>query len=247
MRKASSFESRWMYRLERVVALLQGKGFWRYPLGRETAAVATLARPPVKVVVDVGANGGQWTASARSHFPNAHFHLFEPSTECMRRLLCALGEDPAVTLNQVALGRSEGTATLFSDTSGSGLASLTRREIDHLGVHMDLTEEVRVETLDHYARSKGLTTIDVLKIDVEGHELDVLEGAAEILRRTNVVEFEFGGTDIDTRTYFRDYWRLLHPVGFTIFRISPVGLLPVTEYKEAAEDFAFTNYVAARL
>jgi FkbM family methyltransferase len=246
MRKVSTFEARWLYRLERGIALLQGKGFWRYHMDREAAAVATLAHPPVLTVVDVGANGGEWTASVRRHFPDAHFHLFEPSGECMRGLKTRFGQDPRVTLNQVALGRAAGAATLYADEAGSVMASLTQRKLGHRGIRMDFTEQVRVQTLDSYARSAGLDTIDILKIDVEGHELDVLAGAAEILERTRVVQFEFGGTNIDTRTFLRDFWQLLIDAGFTIYRIAPLGLVPVREYKETIEDFAFANYVAAR-
>jgi hypothetical protein len=85
-----------------------------------------------------------------------------------------------------------------------------------------------------------------LKIDVEGHELNVLKGAAELLssRRINFIQFEFGEADIDSRTYLRDFFDLLSD-NYDFFRIVPHGLRPIGAYSSAHEVFATINYLAA--
>ena len=45
-----------------------------------------------------------------------------------------------------------------------------------------------------------------MKIDVEGHELDVLKGFGELIKKVRLIQFEFGGTNIDSKTYLRDFW-----------------------------------------
>lgn len=53
---------------------------------------------------------------------------------------------------------------------------------------------------------------------VEGHELDVLAGAEEALKSVQLVQFEFGGCNIDTRTYFQDFFYFFQQHGFAIHR-----------------------------
>jgi hypothetical protein len=82
---------------------------------------------------------------------------------------------------------------------------------------------------------------------VEGHEFDVITGAQEMLETGSIdmVSFEFGGTNIDTRTFFRDFWYLLTRFKLRIFRITPSGYLsPIGTYNEFMEQFGATNYVA---
>jgi hypothetical protein len=86
----------------------------------------------------------------------------------------------------------------------------------------------------------------VVKLDVEGHEMDALQGAGQLLNGVRVVQFEFGICHIDTRTYFRDFWDFLTGLGFRIHRLGPNGLRALDQYSERDEVFAQTNYFAAR-
>jgi methyltransferase, FkbM family len=104
---------------------------------------------------------------------------------------------------------------------------------------------VEVTTLDYWAQEQGIRP-NLLKLDVEGHELSVLEGAYSMLRSVEVVQFEFGGCNIDSRTFFQDYYYLLKDQGFCIFRLGPRGLIPVKRYSEVDEAFTTTNYLALR-
>ena len=87
----------------------------------------------------------------------------------------------------------------------------------------------------------------MLKIDVEGHELDILYGSLYMLRneRIKMISFEFGGCNIDSRTYFQDFWYFFKENGmWSIFRIAPSGyLVPIQQYKEIYEQFCTTNFL----
>jgi FkbM family methyltransferase len=235
-------------RIERGAARAQGKGFGALSIKHEVDAIRLLVPDGVQVrtVIDVGANRGLWTEAALLAFPDAHIHAFEPAAACQAELEGRYARVPRVTLNSTALGAVAGEGVLHSDAPGGGPASLTLRQLDHVGLTMDLEEPVEVSTLDAYVAARGIDRVDVLKIDVEGHELDVLKGAAASLATISVVQFEFGGTAIDTRTFFRDYWTLLTDAGFTLWRIGPWGVRRITRYRETDEHFACTNYVAVR-
>lgn len=202
-------------------------------------------------VFDVGANIGQFAGLIRENCEMSRItiHSFEPSAAAFDKLVEAHAACPRIRLNNAALGAKAGTATLYSDRPASGLSSLTKRDLDHIGKTMSLSQSVQVLTLDEYCREHGIPRIHLLKIDVEGHERDVLAGAADMFasERVDAVTFEFGGCNIDTRTYFRDFYQFFEALDMQIFRITPRGYLRLIQrYRETHEQFLTTNFMAVR-
>jgi FkbM family methyltransferase len=203
-------------------------------------------------IFDVGANKGQFLSMLLGGLRGvpAHLHAFEPGAGAFGALTAAHGNDTRLTLNHAGLGRQETSMTLYSDSDGSGIASLYRRRLDHFGLTFDKSETVSIDTLDAYCRRKGVKEIDLLKLDVEGHELDVLAGARESFERgrINMVTFEFGGCNIDSRSFLQDFFYFFKQYdSFDLFRITPTGYLaPVMAYREVYEQFRTTNYLARR-
>lgn len=107
------------------------------------------------------------------------------------------------------------------------------------------SEEVNVLTLDS-CQQLAFVQPDLVKMDVEGHELEVLKGVTETLRSVQVVQFEFGGRNIDSKTFFQDFYCFFRDYGFDIFRLQQRGLLPAESYTQLDETFATTNYFAQR-
>ena len=202
-------------------------------------------------VFDVGANIGQFAGMIREHSDMSRItiHSFEPSVAAFECLSRTHGDCSSVRLNNVALGALKGTATLYSDHPSSGLSSLTKRDLDHVGKTMNLTQTVQVRTLDDYCAEHGINRIHLLKIDVEGHEHEVLQGASCMFaaQQVDAVTFEFGGCNIDTRTYFRDFYQFFIQRDMQVFRITPRGYLRLIErYRENHEQFLTTNFMAVR-
>jgi hypothetical protein len=103
-----------------------------------------------------------------------------------------------------------------------------------------------VTTLDNFCEARSISSIALLKLDVEGHELAVLEGARRMLGDAiGMIQFEFGPANIYSRTFFYDFWSLFCD-RFDLFRIIPRGIVPVPYYGEHREIFLTTNYVAIR-
>ena len=201
-------------------------------------------------VFDVGANRGQFITMLLRELGSVpvHAHLFEPGRHAFDQLRAGVGDRPGLTLNNTALGRTAEERQLFYHRPGNEMASLYRRQVAHLGVSFDQSERVRVETLDAYCASHAIQVIDLLKLDVEGHEIEVLAGAVQALGRgaVRMLTFEFGPCNIDSRTYFQDFYYLLQEWGLRrIFRMTPSGyLVPLNGYREVDEQFQTMNFLA---
>lgn len=200
-------------------------------------------------IFDVGANEGNYVEMLLLELGGraAQIHCFEPSAAAFEVLEERLASVPTVILNHCGLGRSAGTFKLYSDRSGSTLASLTQRDLSHLGLDFTVAEDVSIQTLDAYCSHQAVTRVDLLKVDVEGHELDVFKGSSSMLRenRVRLVQFEFGGCNIDTRTFVRDYWSFFREYGMCgFFRLMPSGrLYEIAKYEEQLEQFQTTNFL----
>ncbi len=195
------------------------------------------------VIFDVGANVGDYTKEVLKISPDASIHCFEPSRETFRRLQKNITSSN-VYLNNFGISDAECTRTLYSDKEGSGLASLYNRRIDYWGVNMGQTESVKIRTIDSYCEEYDISTIDFLKMDIEGNEFKALLGAQSMIDKggVNAIQIEFGGCNIDSKTYFKDFWYLLNDK-YDVYRILQKGLYKIEKYNEFLEIFLNTNYL----
>jgi FkbM family methyltransferase len=172
---------------------------------------------PGNVVVDVGANIGTLSlAASRAVGPSGKVYSLEahPRTYRFLHRNLALNHVKNVVARHVAVGNSAGTLRLSDKRSDDENTVL----LDGGGL------VVPVCTLDDLLRNAQ--HIDLLKIDVEGYEKYVLEGAAEVLKRTELVYFEAWAEHFARFGYrFADVWRLLRRAGFEVFRLSRPGRL----------------------
>lgn len=208
-------------------------------------------KPPY-CIFDVGANKGQYVKSIQNAIlhPDFCIHCFEPNKAAYSLLHQTYQEYSNIRLNRLAFGRRKGTDRLYYDKPGSNLASLTKRRLHHFNIHFDQHEDIEVDTIDNYCNENSIDRIHLLKLDVEGHELDVLSGAAAMLEKRciDIVAFEFGGCNIDTRTFLQDfYYFFSEKLYMKMYRITPSGYLyEIDQYKEIHEQFRTSNFVVIK-
>jgi FkbM family methyltransferase len=234
--------------LRKMVKLLQyaqGIGAARKPTTNSAVLKTLKPGQQPSVIFDAGANRGQFLKLALAH--PAVIHAFEPSSAAFAELRTRFAATPSVVLNNFALGNEPGTQTLYYDVAGSELSSLYPRHVAHHGHHLTNSESVKVDTIDHYCQTHGIEHIELLKLDVEGHELEVLKGAAQMFASGHVatVSFEFGGCNIDSRTYLRDFFEFFSTHRMRLARVTALGHLQrITHYDESLEQFRTTTFVA---
>lgn len=242
--------------LEQDMANIQGKGVGVESVNSEVRSALRFFAPPHEnnatdplsiksklIVFDVGANIGSYTNEVLIQYPNCLVFAFEPSILAGSIFLERHKLEANVHFEAFGFYSEITSKILYSDTPGSPIASLTRRNLQHFGNEFKCQEKVKLDTIDNYCQINGVIP-DLLKIDVEGHELDVLMGALDTINKIAVVQFEFGGCNIDSRTFFQNFWYFFKQNDFKIYRITNNKPLLIDKYSESDEYFSTTNYLA---
>ena len=231
---------------ERYAAFNLGKGYGVSSIKEEVDNCLYLIKNKPYIFIDIGANKGEYSKEILNRFPDIEIYMFEPSNFHKKNLENLFGSNPNIHINNIALSNITGKQILYSDKYGSPLASLTKRNLNHLNIDFEYKEEIETKRFDEYWKTTNNfnNIIDYVKIDVEGNELKVLEGIGEFIKKIRLIQFEFGGSNVDTRTYFRDFWNYFNEYSFSIYRITPQGLLFISKYWEMDEVFLVTNYIA---
>ncbi len=147
-----------------------------------------------ETVFDVGANIGQTTDYFLVNFPSAKIWCFEPAKDLHLNLAKKYADNPLVTCENCALSSRYGTAKLIHtlDPSMHHIASDWTECPDKL--LKNSTEQVAIRTLSGYIARSSIECIDFLKIDTEGHDLEVLSGSTNLLKdaRIGAIQIECG-------------------------------------------------------
>jgi len=154
----------------------------------------------ITLVLDVGANTGQWASEIRAGGYRGRIVSFEPGREAFEQLQrTAAADDLPWETKQFAIGDATGTATLHltSNSVSSSLLALSERHIaaDPRSAVVG-AETVDVVRLDGVADLVRPADRILLKADVEGGELDVLEGAGALLAQTRLLELELSAVPL---------------------------------------------------
>jgi len=150
-----------------------------HPHGRDDCHDLQRSGAAIETILDVGANDGGSALKFRAAFPDAIIHSFEPVSATFDLLVRNLQGQAKTYCHRLAMGQTPGEAQIYL-TQHSTTSSLIRPD-DARGSVI-----VQVGTVDQFARAHGLDRIDLLKVDTEGFDLDVLEGATGMLSSGHV-------------------------------------------------------------
>lgn len=169
-------------------------------------------------IFDVGANVGQTTRQIRGLWPEVTVHAFEPVSSTFAQLERNLAGDRATRMHRLALGSRPGMARMLAQP-GSVMNRIVNRPLGAQPV-----EEVEVVVGDAFCADHGIDRIDILKIDTEGHDLEVLTGFRNMLadRRIAYVEVECGiAPDNAMHVPFGRLADFLFAFGYGLFNLYP--------------------------
>lgn len=137
-------------------------------------------------VVDIGANRGQFSLLCRELFPDASIYSFEPLTGPAGIIRSLFRSAENFQLFVSAIDEKSGAATMNVSRSddSSSLLPITDQQTEMFpGTEKVDTEQVRVGVLSDYLETSDISGSALLKIDVQGYELNVLKGCGELLNQ----------------------------------------------------------------
>lgn len=135
-------------------------------------------------VVDIGANRGQFALVSRNCFPDAMIDSFEPLTEPANIFENVFSHDSNIHLHRLAIGEKEGVLTIHvanRDDSSSLLPIGKEQVLLFPGTNEREQRTVRVSPLSAILLGQDIRSPALLKLDVQGYELEALCGCAELL------------------------------------------------------------------
>ena len=189
------------------------------------------SKEPVKVVFDVGANHGQTVDRFRPEFPKATIYAFEPSSSVFSNLEARVINDPETKTFRLALGEYDGYATLHENASD--LTSSLLPNSGHISQFAPPEmcvpknqKTVPLKRIDTFCDNESIDHIDILKIDAQGYERQILEGAGSLLTPTIIrgLFIEVSFVDLyENQTWCGEVLELLRSLGYHFFGFTDIA------------------------
>jgi FkbM family methyltransferase len=192
-------------------------------------------------IFDVGANIGEWTHMTRQYQPQADIHMFEIVPHTYKRLLNNIQIDDKMYPNGFGLLDECGSVPMKYKTTYDALSTIV--------TDLRLDESIPITGLaftgDQYVESRGIQTIDYLKIDTEGAEGKVFHGFHNSFKqgKVRVVQFEYSFICVLTKWMLIDSYKFFEPLGFKLGRLKP-DHIHFHDYSLLDEDFKGPEYIA---
>jgi FkbM family methyltransferase len=180
----------------------------------------------VDVLFDVGANAGQYASAIRNWGYKGQIVSFEPVAAAFRELEVAAQNDPRWAVRHIGLGERGGEAEInvSAGTQASSVLPMAERHVDLFPQERYVgTERIRIETLDS-ASAEFLepSACVAVKLDVQGYEMNVLRGGAELLRRASMVESEMDFVELyNGQAGFEQLVDILYEAGLRLASLEP--------------------------
>ena len=180
-----------------IKILFEGSAVWFKALRLGVAAsvehLAVLRMLDCRTVVDIGANRGQFALVARQSFPEAKIISFEPLNKPADLFESVFSHDNLVSLHRSAIGPEPDRCKMHlsgKDDSSSLLPISELQDEIFPGTSEVGTIDVRVEPLSEFIKSKDVDSPAMLKLDVQGFELDALIGCESLLQKFDCIYCE---------------------------------------------------------
>lgn len=237
---------------------LRGKGYNNYSSNLQKSGelkiIKKLGSLGLDIIFDVGANSGMYTL-AFLDITNAKVFAFEPMKKSFDLLVENTKKyDDRILAFNYALGDSERESLIYFNSESDQLASLSKEvhAIPYVGKNNSNSVEVKVRTLDkvfdELRKLHLLNSIDVIKIDTEGFEYEVLQGANLLLitHPPKAIILEFNWHQLTRSQSLLNFSKLLND--YAVFQILPYGsgIFNVEVIKAENNIYLYSNFVFVR-
>jgi FkbM family methyltransferase len=248
------FSKPWLIKFNKLLfnLSLRGLGVLNYKTNYQSGEIdwlkSYLSRIENPVVFDIGANVGGYSIHIIKFFPKAIIYAFEPHPKNFIKLKSVGGKNLRYFNKAVGSCREQILLYDYEENDGSTHASLYQDVIEAIHQKKSISYKVDAIKLDDFCSEQKIQSIDLLKIDTEGNELECLIGAKKLLKagKIQAIQFEFNEMNIISRCTFKDFWEVL--LDFKLYRLLPGGrLLEIKTYSPIlCEIYAYQNIIALK-
>ena len=232
---------------------LRGLGFYNYQnlniSGESNFLKNYLNKIENPIIFDIGANKGEISKLCKNINKNAKIFCFEPHPKTFMSLQENINSNQITLINKALSDKNEKLLLYdYKKQDGSNHASLWADVIEKVHGKESICYEVDVTTVDNIVNEFNIKKIDLLKIDVEGNEINVLKGSRKALNNSIIeaVQFEFTQINSTSRIFMKDFFDILKEK-YTMNRLLPNELLPLKEYNPTMHEiYAYQNIIALR-
>lgn len=183
----------------------------------------------IKTIYDIGANVGTWLLLAKAIIPQASIHAFEPLSIHFEEFYKRTANISNISLHKLALGAETSWMDMqvasFSDASS--LLEIAKITCDTFGIVKSREESVQVVRLDDYVTQNKIPMPDLIKLDIQGYELEALKGAEKCLKSAKYLIIEVSFIEFYTaQPLFHDIVNFLSQRNFYLHAMgvnTPIG------------------------
>jgi FkbM family methyltransferase len=194
----------------------------------------------IDIVMDVGANVGEYSRMIRALNSNCRIIAFEPVPSTFKTLKTNT-QTLNIELQNYALGNITGETQISIVPNISTLASLVENMQDGSGRNSEKIN-ISIKRGDNLIKELGIDNISLLKIDTEGYESEVLKGFDNAIEKADVVQFEYGKANLFSKYFLHDYFRD-YGDRFFIGKLYPDGVKFFDNYNWDLDNLIGPNYV----
>ena len=174
-----------------------------------------------KHIVDVGANHGTWTREVLKVFPDAHYTLLEPQYWMENSIADLVKGNEKINFYPFGVGKIVGSMK-FTLVERDDSCSFRYSEKEALNFGYKQIE-VPVVTLNNFIIENNLPTPELIKIDAEGCDLDVLEGASDFFQSTEIFMIEVGIVNKNFENNALKVMSYMDQRGYRLFDITDIN------------------------
>jgi FkbM family methyltransferase len=198
------------------------------------------------VILDVGANVGNWGILASETCTESRVYCFEPVPDTYQKLIAGVERSGLKNIIPVNAGLYKETTTFRINRYASNEHSSI---YDVQGAAYAVNDVIEIDLIngDAFLKKHNIEFIDFLKLDVEGAEMDALTGLENALSENKIrlIQFEYGYINITTKILLIDFYKMLTKHGYLLGKLYPKGV-EFREYSYKHEDFIGPNFIAVR-
>jgi len=199
-----------------------------------------LIKSKVPIIFDVGAHQGESAVFFKKIFPISILYSFEPDPEnflVLEKKLSRYGKNQlqgqaSAFAIPLAVAEKKGTFKFYQQSIShlGGLLAINKKSKDSLGYAKKASNkgiQVSATTLDHFCAERNITSIDLLKIDCQGYEVEVLRGSKCIFKKTSCCSVEVSFYDFyEKSSSLLHIEKIMDSVGLKLWDISKLSKNP---------------------